>query len=68
VQLSDLCQTTPLSIDISDPVYVKASKASAITDLKSGVVTVEQLRRTGDAFTNVTQVIEFRLYNLHGVS
>jgi hypothetical protein len=54
--------------DISDPVYVKASKASAITDLKSGVVTVEQLRRTGDAFTNVTQVIEPRLYSLHGVS
>jgi hypothetical protein len=56
-----------LLIGISDPVYVKASKASAITDLKSGVVTVEQLRRTGDAFTNVTQVIEFIIHNLHGV-
>lgn len=54
--------TKLLSIIISDPVYIKASKASAITDLKSGVVTVEQLRRTGDAFTNVTQVLKSRSY------
>ena len=36
--------------------YIKASRSSALSDLKSGVMTVDQLKSTGDAFTNVTNV------------
>ena len=36
---------------------MKASKSASVPDLKSGVTTIEQLRMTGDAFTNVTQVL-----------
>ena len=41
----------------SEPAYVRASKSASVPDLKSGVTTIEQLRRTGNAFTNVTQVL-----------
>ena len=39
--------------------YIKASRSSALSDLKSGVMTVDQLRSTGDAFTNITNVRRF---------
>jgi hypothetical protein len=59
--INSASEHTPLIVR-SEPLYIKASKASAVSDLKSGVVTVDDLRRTGDAFTNVTQV---RNHSIH---
>ena len=45
----------------SEPILLKASKSYLVNDLENGIVDIEALTSSGDAFTNMTEFLKDRL-------